>query len=276
MGRGHVEILHEADVPYAALAAEGWPIGAELKRLSHDPETGALTGLLRLPPGYRRPRGHHTTQTELFVIDGSVRVGDAVREWGYYEFSPAETTHEPWTSDGGATVVLFTRGRPDFVPAPDRGAGGRIALDTERIPWSISNVPGPDPGMLSKTLRHSDDTGERVFLCCCVRRYDYAKLEYHDCIEESFCIEGEITMGSSGQMRAGSYFWRPPYLTHGPFYSREGMISLFTVDGPLLNHYVDDPRRTAQENRAEAEAAGPPRDVYAGVEPAHGAASAAL
>jgi hypothetical protein len=140
---------------------------------------------------------------------------------------------------------------------------GRIALDTERMPWAIARVPGPDPGLLSKTLRHGEQTGERTFLCSCVRRYDYSKLEYHDCVEESFCIEGEIWMGSSGTMRAGSYFWRPPYVTHGPFYSREGMVALFTTDGPLVNHYVDDPRRTPDENRAEARGQGTPTDVYA-------------
>lgn len=260
MARGHVEILHQAEVPYAPIVAAGWPSGAELKLLSSDADTHALTGLLRLAPGYRRPAGHLATESELFVISGSVRIGDTTREWGYYEFAAGGTTHEPWVSEAGCTMLLMTGAAPDFVPDAGSVSGGRIAVDTERMPWAISRIPGPDPGMLSKTLRHSDETGARVFLCCCVRRYDYPRLEYHDCVEECFCIEGEIRMGSSGLMRAGSYFWRPPYVTHGPFYSREGMVSLFRTDAALINHYVDDPRRTPEENRAEAQGRGAPTD----------------
>ena len=64
-------------------------------------------------------------------------------------------------------------------------------------------------------------------------------------------------------MEAGSYFWRPPYVTHGPFYSRSGRVSLTWCSGPLANHFVDDPRRTVEENRAEAAGLVPQRDYLA-------------
>jgi Domain of unknown function (DUF4437) len=265
MGRGHVEILNEDERVYTPMPAPGWPSGSELKVLSRDTKTGALTGLLRLAPGFRRQLGSHPIQTELFVIDGTVRIGNNVREWGAYEFSPANTTQEPWVSEPGCTMLYLTRGVPAFTahrgPAAEQG---RISLDTEQMPWAISKVPGPPPGLLSKTLRHDDETGERTFVCCCVPRYELPALEFHDCVEESYCIEGSIRIGTSGLMRAGSYFWRPPYVTHGPFYSREGMVSFFTVDGPLVNHYVDDPASTVEENRAQALADGPPKDFFRG------------
>ena len=265
MGRGHVEILNEDELEYAPMLAPGWPSGAELKVLSQDRDTGAFTGLLRLAPGFRRPLGHHPTQTELFVVDGAVRIGEGVREWGAYEFSPADTTQQPWVSEAGCTMLYLTRGEPAFsTRSGARGAEGCISLDTERMPWTISKVPGPPPGMLSKTLRHSDETGERTFVCASVPRYSLPELEFHDCVEESYCIEGSVRIGTSGLMRAGSYFWRPPYVTHGPFYSREGMVSFFTVDGPLVNHYVDDPAATVEENRAAAAAEGPPTDFFHG------------
>ena len=37
-------------------------------------------------------------------------------------------------------------------------------------------------------------------------------------------------------------------------------MNLIWTDKPLVNHFVDDPRRTPEENRRDAEAAGPPRD----------------
>lgn len=264
VGRGHVEILHSDELAFSTLESPGWPAGAEIKVLSQDSDTGALTALVHLAPGFRRPAGHLPTQSEMFVIGGSVRIGEAVREWGWYEFSPPGLTQQAWVSEAGCTAVLMTRAEPEFIPQPGSDDDGAIRLDTERMPWAVSKVPGPPPGMVSKTLRHSDDTGERVFLSCAVPRYDYPFIEYHDCIEESLYLQGSMTIGTSGEMRAGSYFWRPPYITHGPFYSRTGKISLLTTDGPLINHYVDDPRRTPEENRAEAEAEGPPTDYFKG------------
>jgi hypothetical protein len=127
--------------------------------------------------------------------------------------------------------------------------------------------PRPPPGLFSKTLRHDDRTGERVFLTACVRRYDHPLSEYHDCGEESFRIAGDMRMGTSGLLTAGSYYWRPPYVTHGPFYSRSGSLSFMTVDGPLVNHHVDDPWRSVERNREEAWALDAPRDHLAGWRP---------
>lgn len=71
---------------------------------------------------------------------------------------------------------------------------------------------------------------------------------------------GDIRLGNSGLMAKGCYFWRPPYIAHGPFFSTAGMLALITVDSPLINHFVDDPWRTIEENRAEALARGGPAD----------------
>ena len=92
-----------------ALPAEGWPHGARIKLLSEDTESGALTGILRLPPGYRRIAGHLRAGTEYFVLSGSLRVGDSLRGPGYYEWRPTTGTQEEWVSDEGTEIFLMAR-----------------------------------------------------------------------------------------------------------------------------------------------------------------------
>jgi len=70
--------------------------------------------------------------------------------------------------------------------------------------------------------------------------------------EECFLVEGDVWIGSSGLMKPGSYFWRPPFTTHGPFSTKGGFMAISWVDSPVVNHFHDDPFRTAAENRREA------------------------
>jgi hypothetical protein len=268
MGRGHVELVHAHEIPLEPFEPDGWPAAAQIKVLSSDPDSGALTGIVELPAGYRRRAGFHACASEVFILEGSLRTGDVAHDFGHYEFSPAGTRQASWATSGGCRILFLARARPEFVVGSGSSDSSQtIRVDTEAMQWRQSKVPGPPPGILSKTLRHSEETGERVFLCTCVHRYSYPLIEYHDCVEEAFQIAGHMWIGTSGMMGPGSYFWRPPYVTHGPFYSPDGMLTLFTTDGPLVNHYVDDPGRTAEENRAEAESQGPPTDYFAGFAP---------
>ena len=87
-------------------------------------------------------------------------------------------------------------------------------------------------------------------LCSTVPHYDYPMLEFHDCIEEIFLIEGDIWLGNSGLMTAGSYLWRPAFITHGPFFSRTGALMLLWVPSTLVNHVPAVPESTPEENVA--------------------------
>jgi hypothetical protein len=254
MSRGWVELAHAPEIEPAPLPADSWPAGAEMRVLSRDEESGALTGVLILPPGYRRGVGHLPIESEFLVLSGTLRIGGTLREFGFYDYAPPGATHEPWATEAGCELLLMARdGAPDFVPLPGpQGVEGRIQLESEEMPWTMSHVPGPPPGLIHKVLRIVPETGEMTVLACTVPHYDYPQLEFHDCIEEIYCVEGEIWLGNAGTMRAGSYLWRPPYITHGPFYSGPGSVILVWTPSTLVNHYVDDPSCTPEENRLEA------------------------
>lgn len=93
-----------------------------------------------------------------------------------------------------------------------------------------------------------------------VPEFAYDRSEYHDFEEESYCIAGDMWLRQSGQMEVGSYFWRPPFVTHGPFYSRGGCIRVAHCTGPLVNNFVDDPFSSAADNEREARQRGAPVD----------------
>ena len=272
MARAHVEQIHRDDVPWEPLRAEGWPAGMEAKTLSRDPATGDLTAILRLPAGWYRPAGHSPTGIDLFVLAGTLTVGAALRGYGYYEWAPAGSPQPEWRAgDQGCELIVFApAGRPDFVPGSAPGAtqgsaDGRIEIDSTRLDWAHTVIPGPPPGMFIKLLRYVESSGEGLFLASTVPHYDYPKIEYHDCVEEAYMVDGDIRLGNSGLMSKGRYFWRPPYVSHGPFFSTDGMLALITIDSPLINHFVDDPRRSVEENRAEALAQGKPTDYMGGL-----------
>ena len=104
-----------------------------------------------------------------------------------------------------------------------------------------------------KVLRTVEETGETVLLESIIPRWDYPVIEYHSCAEELFLVDGDMWLGNSGTMRPGSYLWRPAYYTHGPFYTRSGAVIIAWLESAVDSQYVDDPRRTPDQNRrAEA------------------------
>jgi hypothetical protein len=67
------------------------------------------------------------------------------------------------------------------------------------------------------------------------------------------CIEGDVWLGNSGTMRPGSYLWRPPFITHGPFYSGTGCLLFGWVPSTLVNHLPTSALSTPEENEAAFE-----------------------
>jgi hypothetical protein len=252
LGRGHVELVHAADLESEEVPADGWPVGATVTVLSSDRETGELTGILRLPRGYRRGAGHHAAATETFVLSGTLRVGEEVRGYGFYEFAAPGVGVGPWAVAEGCELFFRARGRPDFAGSSGE-AGELVQIDSESMPWVATHIPGPPPGIILKLLRHVEETGEMTWLCGNPPRWDYPRLEFHDCIEELYCIEGDIWLGNSGTMRPRSYLWRPPFITHGPFYSRTGCLLFGWVPSTLVNHLPASALSTPEENEAAFE-----------------------
>lgn len=263
--RGWIELGHAPLIDWEPLPAEGWPYGAEAKVLSRDPSDGAFTGIVRLRAGYRRWAGHHTADIEVFVLSGSLRLGDGVKGYGWFGYLPAGVTSSAWTAESDVELLLCARtGAPHFKPEPGPVTSheGVIAIDTETVEWTVSGRPGIAPGLSHKLLRYNPETGEGTFLGAAVPTWRSPYLEFHHTIEEIYAVSGDITLGNSGRMDAGSYLWRPPFITHGPFHSDQGAVIYVWTDGELVNHPPASSSSTPEENRvAYALDGAPPHDV---------------
>jgi hypothetical protein len=254
MTRPHLEHLHSPELQPRPIDWRGWPAGASVKVLSVDDETGALSALLTLPDGWRRPPVVVLSDSELVVVSGELRIGEYDFSKASYCFVPAGQRDQEWQAVGPTELFFAARsGAPDVRSgAGHASTGTAIRLKAADLPWGPTPIPNGPPNINGVAILRPTETGEMSALVRGGPR-SYPVYEFHECVEEVFLIDGDITVGPAGEMRPGSYFWRPPYITHGQSHSKTGTLYYLYTDSPLINR-VTDGWRTAAENRAQLDA----------------------
>jgi len=259
MARPHIEAYVERRAPWKRMALPGFPKGMRYKMLSLDTDSGACSLKVRYEPGFRLPGGRSRSEMELFVLSGSLRVGDRTHGPGSYFFVPAGVALPAMHSPRGAQVLqYYNDGEPSFAasdsdhPRAERDELG-ILNAYDDIAWGPERVQPPSaPGCLVKLLRCDARTGACTYLSCMTPNFRQDNVSYHDCAEESYQIWGTTWTMQFGDLPAGGYCWRPPYVNHGAFASRHGALALGRTDRELANHFHFNPWTTAAENRAQA------------------------
>jgi hypothetical protein len=154
------------------------------------------------------------------------------------------------------------------VQRRDRGSDGGVILnDTIRTHWEPTVATGPAAGIKVKRLREVEDTGEMTFIVGIMPNWYEPRQEHHPCVEESFKIFGDMNLntelGERMVMPENSYFYRPPWIKHGPLYTRTGTMSIVRVSSTLVNRYMpleEDPEYLEHLRQREA-AAKPEREA---------------
>ena len=245
MARPYIEFIQAQQLDWA----KGLPGRAyddvEARILSQDGETGAMSAILRYPPGWSRPASHGLAATEeLFVLDGALEISGVTYQPHHYANLPPLYARQGARSPQGATVLTFFDRLPEkALPA---AAGGwdqaRVIphVDVVAMPWEWVGADDPNLKHLGagiKRLRRDPATGETSFLFCSGPHSrplsGYGRQETHTVVEESFLLAGEIA-GTGGLRRPGAYFWRPPLLRHGPFGTLTGTMSFIRAVGGRL------------------------------------------
>jgi hypothetical protein len=225
MGRKHVDFIELADIGEAEQ-----PGGAFKRTLSRDETTGAETVVLRCPAGWS---AEFSGSVELLVLAGSATLGDT------------EVPLEGWARAPRATTLATPDGAELLLMADPDPAEGEIAVyDLRGTPW-VQGVRGGPGGIAVKVL-HEGATVSMIIAN--VPRY-WSGAEFHDCPEELFVLAGDVE-GRAGKMTAGSYFWRPEYITHGPYWSESGLLTFVRGHGDIVAHWIEDPDSTVEDNRA--------------------------
>ena len=259
MARPHIEPYVELNDPWKKMTLPGFPKGMRYKVLSLDDETGACSLKVLYEPGFSLPSGMSYSEMEMFVLKGSVVVGDRTYGPGNYFFVPPGVTLPAMHSPRGAEVLqYYNYGEPSFVESdsdhPD-AERDRLAIVNayEGMQWSSTNFfPATAPGCLVKVLKFDERTQAFTFMYCMTPNFWQDNISYHDCAEEAYHIWGTSSMMQFGELPTGGYFWRPQYINHGAFQCKLGTLAIGRTDSQLYNHFHFNPWTTADENRERA------------------------
>jgi hypothetical protein len=246
MGRPHIEPLVDSDVPQKALSMPGWHKGIQYRTLSIDPVNGSCTQLVEFGGGFRQPAGFSNSEWELFILDGSLTIGGKTYRKDHYFFVPAGYRLGNISTREGCRAIWFFN---DHYPEWTKSGGHRdrkvertqfVSVNAnDEIRWQLplAIVPTVEPGIFIKILRMEEVTGAFTGLYVMCPGFWQDNVSYHDCMEESYHIWGESWMLQFGYLPTGGYFYRPPYINHGPFQCEYGTYAIFRTDSWLVNHF---------------------------------------
>lgn len=246
MTRPHIEWIQAQALSWQPDAVAARP-GAEAKILSRDAESGALSCLLRYPPGYRLGAEHLPVDEEFWVLDGGIEVdGIAYREHSYAHL-PRLMPRSGFVAAEGAVVLTFFSGtpeaRPGVAPTPfDERRLVRHLSATDNVwdgDFASMGLESMAATARMRTLRRDPDSGEVTYLTCTMPFRQGERSERHPVVQEFFLISGELA-GDFGVMQSGAYCWRPPMIKHAPYGSWTGTVLLFrSIGGPQSTLWED-------------------------------------
>jgi hypothetical protein len=222
-------------------------VRAEAKLLNEDPDTGAFTMVVKLPPGAAEAtRGSHSCDEELFLLEGDLTIdGESFRAPAYW-FFPAGTIHGNSHTEAGAVVIEAFTGPCDFTAGTEEEQAATPVsrgVDVDSLEWKATNELRENyhyAGPVSKVLRGDPETGGFTSMARLPAGYAHPDLAYHQCTQEQFLLEGRVN--ETGKDRHALAYWcHPPGEVHGKsFTTDEGATSLLFFDGPWEVTVVDE------------------------------------
>jgi hypothetical protein len=260
---GWVDFPSTEPLPWERFQIPNGAAGLQVKVLSRDQKIGSMSLMASVPVGWSQNySAYNEADTEIFLLDGNLTIGDQKLTKYSYTFIPAGVVHGPITSTHGAVYLVFYNRNPSLVRANRNKAGARAhALVRDwnyyRVPFDSVNFPvyrkgAPIPGLRLKLLRKDPDTGEMTWITHGMQSSRGGSLwEVHPTFEEYYLLErsGEMVVGEclpdgavGKRYGARGYWFRPAGVGHlGPFsYSTGYGLSLVRTGGPLWADYYTD------------------------------------
>ena len=275
--RPHVELVDEKDLLWHIAELPHADGEARQRNLSYDEENGAASLLVEFLSDWSREPGLHAAQTEWFVLQGQVSIGDTVLGEGGYWCAPKGVAVPETRAEAGTRILLF-REYSDWDFTPSAGADidlSKIVIkDSNAMDWfdvidpengspmDFERGGTPVPGLFIKLLWRDPETGFYTRLIKAKPGWREHPLAHHPVFEEAYCLDGEFDY-NFGVMTPGQYFFRPAGVRHGDFTAGEedGCVWILRCDGDLVDWYTDN---------ASVEMKGDPvnwGDDYPGSEP---------
>ncbi|HEY1075379.1 MAG TPA: DUF4437 domain-containing protein [Fontimonas sp.] len=255
--RPHVELIDEKDLIWHMAELPGGNGVAKQRNLAYDEEDGSVSAKIHFDTDWTRPAGVHVAQTEWYILEGEVRLGNEVLTAGDYWMTPAGVV-APALAVKAGTQILYFREYGDWrFEATDKNWGTvredqkLVVMHSSKMDW-IDVVDGspmrfdlggtPVPGLYIKLLFRDAKTGFYTRLIKAKPNWREHPLAHHPVYEEAYCLEGSFHY-NFGKMWPGTYFFRPALVRHGDFTAGEdGTVWLLRCDGDLVDWYTDNAR----------------------------------
>jgi hypothetical protein len=253
----YVGFFNERDLAWRPFEAEGVPPGIQIKLLSRDPKSGAVSLLARFPAGWRNAAaGYHASDMEMFMLKGAIRIGDRRFTDRCFTYVPAGVSYGPVAAEQETSALWFFDGDPSFKAStasrPDAAINQRVEFKSYyQEPWEAAVEIGfsKQPGIFMKILKRLPNGGPMTWISGSFAGRPPRKYEVHPSAEEAWLLEGEFNLAEClpeglrvWHMTEGSYFYRPPNVRHiGPNSgSRSYALWFFRTPARLVSEYFDD------------------------------------
>lgn len=255
--RPHVELVDEKDLIWHPAELPHGSGEARQRNLCYDEENGAASLLVEFVTDWRRGAGLHAAQTEWYVLEGGIRIGDRALGEGGYWVAPCGVSTPEMRAAAGTRVLLF-REYADwgFTPAEngaDPAGDGLVVVDSNAMDWydvvhpehgspmDFDRGGTPVPGLFIKLLWRDPENGFYTRLIKAKPGWREHPLAHHPVYEEAYCLDGDFHY-NFGTMVKGQYFFRPAGVRHGDFTAGEdnGCVWLLRCDGDLVDWYTDN------------------------------------
>ena len=256
--RPHVELVDEKDLVWHPAELPHGSGEARQRNLCYDEENGAASLLVEFVSDWRRGAGLHAAQTEWYVLEGSIRIGEqALLGEGGYWVAPRGVSTPEMSAAAGTRILLF-REYADwgFTLAEndaDVAGEGLVVVDSSAMDWydvvhpehgspmDFDRGGTPVPGLFIKLLWRDPENGFYTRLIKAKPGWREHPLAHHPVYEEAYCLDGDFHY-NFGAMVKGQYFFRPAGVRHGDFTAGEekGCTWLLRCDGDLVDWYTDN------------------------------------
>ncbi len=237
MSRGRVEFRRLDEVLLAPFAPAGFGHGLRAAGLSAEIDPPGASSLLVCGESYWccRDGGHLSSDLEIFLLQGDLRLGENQLRRGSYAFLPKGLVLDTAESNDGFTALWMSAGACDLSSDPELAAACRSErrvgpVNVNTVEWQPTpDYPGRPreeamPGLHVRILRTDPDTGAYTLMTHHESGWSDPRLEAHETWEELVLLQGDYLMGETGMLTSGSYIFRPGEKPHGPQATRGGAV----------------------------------------------------
>lgn len=242
--RPHVELIQEDDYVWHPAELVGGEGRASERRLSVDEEDGSSSLRIDFHTDWGRAPGVHHANTEYYVLEGEMTIGDKTMGKGGYVHAQKGVPTEFMKFKEGTKILHYREYGDAGFDATDKPWEGTyedvIVIDTEQMNYDPVANAGPMPGLFIKYLHVDPVSGFYTRLVFAKEGWSDHRLAHHPCYEEAYTLHGRMTY-NFGDLDPGTYFFRPARVKHGHFVAEQGGVAwLLRSDGELTNWYTSN------------------------------------